>query len=150
MRLDLHLPGLPHMTVSPQFSNGHSLVGASTRLDSHPRTTKAQNVGSEGHRFRGCAQVLRRSKSFPMKEFRKESKAVRLAATSTFYSSYHRVPGILYQILYHGPMSPMVFPVTCNSVESIGPPLRLAQTRCPSNRNPVKKTQTATLRRSGG
>ena len=40
-----------------------------------------------------------------MKKFRKESKAVRLAATSTVYSSYHQIPGILYHILYHGPTS---------------------------------------------
>ena len=36
-----------------------------------------------------------------MKEFRKVAKSVRLAATSTVYSSYRRIPGILYQILYH-------------------------------------------------
>ena len=71
----------------------------------HPRGFEPLTFGSVGHRFRGCAEICRRAKSFPMKEFRKEAKAVRLAATSTVYSSYHRVPGILYHILYHGPVS---------------------------------------------
>ena len=71
----------------------------------HPRGFEPLTFGSVGHRFRECARIFRRSKSFSMKEFGKEVKAVRLAATSTVYSSYHRVPGILYQILYHRPAS---------------------------------------------
>ena len=59
-----------------------------------------------------------------MKEFRKEANAVRFAATSRFYTSYHRVPGILYQILYHGLASaPPSFLSPANRSSQSGPHL---------------------------
>ena len=69
----------------------------------HPRGFEPLTFGSVGHRFRGCDRIFRRSKSFSMKESGREARTARLAATSTSYSSYHRVPGILYHGLAFTP-----------------------------------------------
>ena len=84
-------------SVPPRASIVVSLV--------HPRGFEPLTFGSVVIAPGDALRFALGAKSFPMKEFGKEVKAVRLAATSTVYSSYRRVPGILYQILYHVPAS---------------------------------------------
>lgn len=74
-------------------------------ISTEPSPAGITTLGSEGHWLTGCAEFNFRAKSFPLKNFEKEDNAVRLAETSTLYSSCHRMPGTLYQILYLRPFS---------------------------------------------